>query len=276
MTEVEWLSCIDPSAMLHYLDGMGKARDRKLRLLACACCRRIWDLIEGELHRRAIEVAEQFADGPGSVIEWADSGGVVFRELRRGPAEGRMAEEREAALRELENERNSLDPTEVLYRYDHLTPEDTAMYTLFIQYQLHWSVVNFAAQLRAAPESYWKRYESPTLTPEEERRWEAGRQVESNAQTHLLRDIIGNPFHPAPVIDPAWLTRNNGLVKRLAEAAYQERSLPDGTLDVARLAVLADALTDVGCTDPDLLEHLQGPGPHTRGCFVLDLLTGRE
>jgi hypothetical protein len=28
--------------------------------------------------------------------------------------------------------------------------------------------------------------------------------------------------------------------------------------------------------DGGLLEHLRGPGPHVRGCHVVDLLTGRE
>jgi hypothetical protein len=92
----------------------------------------------------------------------------------------------------------------------------------------------------------------------------------------LLRDIFGNPFRPPHDLDTDWLTWNDGTVKRLAQAAYEERALPEGTLEVARLAVLADALTDAGCDDADLLDHLRGPGPHVRGCFVVDLLTGRE
>ena len=53
------------------------------------------------------------------------------------------------------------------------------------------------------------------------------------------------------------------------------RSLPAGTLDPARLAVLADALEDAGCTDAGLLGHLRGPGPHVRGCWAVDLLIGK-
>jgi hypothetical protein len=66
------------------------------------------------------------------------------------------------------------------------------------------------------------------------------------------------------------------LVKGLAEAAYEERVMPAGTLDPARLSILADALEDAGCTENELLGHLRGPGPHMRGCFVLDLLLGKS
>jgi hypothetical protein len=46
-------------------------------------------------------------------------------------------------------------------------------------------------------------------------------------------------------------------------------------LDTVRLAVLADALEEAGCADADLLVHLRGPGPHARGCWVLELLLGK-
>jgi hypothetical protein len=91
-------------------------------------------------------------------------------------------------------------------------------------------------------------------------------------QCDLLRDIFANPFRPVAVC-PACLTPQ---VVALAQAADDERELPAGTLDAARLAVLADALEDAGCTDPDLLDHLRGPGPHYRGCWVIDLLLGKQ
>jgi hypothetical protein len=47
-------------------------------------------------------------------------------------------------------------------------------------------------------------------------------------------------------------------------------------LDTGRLAILADALEESGCTDADMLGHFRGPGPHVRGCWVVDLLLGKE
>ena len=61
----------------------------------------------------------------------------------------------------------------------------------------------------------------------------------------------------------------------LAPAAYDDRTLPAGTLDPDRLAVLADALEEAGCDNDDLLSHVRGPGPHVRGCWVVDLLLGK-
>jgi hypothetical protein len=97
--------------------------------------------------------------------------------------------------------------------------------------------------------------------------------TEGAALAALLRDVF-RPFGQV-TIDPAWLEWEGGLVGRLARAAYEERFLPDGTLDSTRLAVLADALEDAGCTCADLFEHLRGPGPHVRGCWAVDLLMGK-
>jgi hypothetical protein len=87
----------------------------------------------------------------------------------------------------------------------------------------------------------------------------------------MLLDIIGNPFRPV-LINPKCLTPT---VTSLATAAYEERSLPSGELDTARLAVLADALEEAGCQDQSILDHLRSPGPHVRGCWPLELILGR-
>jgi hypothetical protein len=68
MTENDWLACADPRRLLDYLEvyhkgARTKGGRRKLRLLACACCRRLWHLAEYDKGRRGVEVAERYADG---------------------------------------------------------------------------------------------------------------------------------------------------------------------------------------------------------------------
>jgi hypothetical protein len=67
MTQSEWLSCTDPTPMLEALRG--NASERKLRLFACACCRRIWNLLEDKRSRKAVEVAEAFCKGTATDVE---------------------------------------------------------------------------------------------------------------------------------------------------------------------------------------------------------------
>jgi hypothetical protein len=90
----------------------------------------------------------------------------------------------------------------------------------------------------------------------------------------LVAEIILNRLEPSChlTLAPAWRT---AAVASLATASYNERDLPSGHLDLARLAVLADAFEEVGCTDQQVLEHLRGPGRHVRGCFAVDAVLGR-
>jgi hypothetical protein len=59
--ENTWLACADPDAMPHFLRG--RVSERKFRLFACACLRRIWTLLPDDRCRRAVEVIERCADG---------------------------------------------------------------------------------------------------------------------------------------------------------------------------------------------------------------------
>ncbi|MBY0455966.1 MAG: hypothetical protein K2V38_01365 [Gemmataceae bacterium] len=70
MTEKEWLAGNDPHGMLEFI--LAAASDRKLRLFACACARRVWHLIDDERSRTAVEVAELFTDGLADEVERAE------------------------------------------------------------------------------------------------------------------------------------------------------------------------------------------------------------
>jgi hypothetical protein len=66
MTEPEWLACADPQQMLDCLHG--QASDRKLRLFAVACCRRIWTLVDKDCRHLGVRT-EDYADGQVSQEE---------------------------------------------------------------------------------------------------------------------------------------------------------------------------------------------------------------
>jgi hypothetical protein len=76
------------------------------------------------------------------------------------------------------------------------------------------------------------------------------------------------PFHPA-AFDSTWRQWNGGIAAVLAQEMYDSR-------DFTNAPLLADMMEDAGCTDPQILEHLRGSGPHVRGCWVVDLLLGKS
>jgi hypothetical protein len=48
----------------------------------------------------------------------------------------------------------------------------------------------------------------------------------------------------------------------------------DRTFD--QMPALADELEKAGCDNLDVLGHCRGPGPHVRGCWILDAVLQRE
>jgi len=102
-------------------------------------------------------------------------------------------------------------------------------------------------------------------TPENSAEWQALDDAERPELCSLVRDIFGNPFRPV-CFDPAWAT---ATAVRLAASMYEER-------DFGAVPILGDALEDAGCGDADMLRHLRSPGPHVRGCWVLDLVLGKK
>ncbi len=87
-------------------------------------------------------------------------------------------------------------------------------------------------------------------------------------QTDLLRDVFSNPFRPIS-LTPAWLTWHDSLLISMARQMYDNRDFRD-------MPVLADALEEAGCDNADMLAHCRQPGPHVRGCWVVDLLLGKS
>lgn len=204
MKEQEWLACSDPYPMLTFLRDKGRAR--KLRLFACACCRRVWHLVENDLSRHAVEVAERFADGHISAeeldtihsathetalrLDWLEAG------RNAGSAANRTVwtDARDAALRASEQASEAAG----------------------------------IAQLGPRGGSH----------PEVHAKYAAGLASEKDHQAVLLRHIIGNPFRPYPAPDH-WPSS----VIQLANALYNGEdcgfALQDALLEAGHSA-LAD------------------------------------
>jgi hypothetical protein len=237
--EATWLACDDLAEMLEVLRG--RASERKARLFACTCVREFWHSLE-ERSRAAVEAAEAYADRA-----------LTEEELRRARESARAAVAAAAALyagsyTEASYESLRLAHAAVTLTEGPLAPEAVAQYQLIEPWDprpVTWEVEYVRTICRATPQGL------------------------------LVREVFGNPFRPLSV-DPAWLAWNGGAVVKLAQAAYDNRALPAGTLDPTRLAVLADALLDAGCTDTGILGHLREPGPHVRGCWALDVLLARR
>jgi hypothetical protein len=96
--------------------------------------------------------------------------------------------------------------------------------------------------------------------------WSTGYQTEHAHQCAMLRDITGNPFKPAAV-DTQWRTET---ARALARTMYDSR-------DFSAMPILADALQDAGCDSDDILNHCRDAyTTHVRGCWVVDLVLGKE
>jgi hypothetical protein len=244
MTEQQWLDCNDPEPMLEFLETIGTASDRKLRLFVLACCQRIIELLANERCHRALEIAEQCAEGVLSLEESYALGKELELFWNYDLAE-RLMEETGYLL---EACRTALGAVGLIHGW--LDP---------IQASRIARNASTAVVLQIAPH----------LSDSEEASFEVAaipfRARENSAQAALLRDIFGNPCRPVSV-NPSWLTTSAVSV---AKSIYDDRAF-DG------LPILADALEDAGCTDPDILGHCRGPGPHVRGCWVVDCVLGKE
>jgi hypothetical protein len=231
--------------MMEFLRG--KASDRKLRLLACACCRLISRWVTDARSRQGVEIAERYADGGVVGAELGAAATTAWAayepdEFTNAPLEamGYAAAHAAACV------------TGTNFRYDR--PDGQLVID-----RTTWHSVRDAvgSVLRVGGR------DDATDSPEVGRDHLFRRRV-----SDLIRCITGNPCRPLAA-DPSWLSWDGGTVVKLAEAIYQGRAFD-------RLPVLADALQDAGCQDDTILDHCRHPGPHARGCWVVDVLTERS
>ena len=249
MTESEWLKSTDPQAMFEFLRDGGMASERKLRLYLCGGCRRIMHLFYRAESSAAVEVAERFADGhaTGEELHWAKHAAEVptFGFDFDGHHRGIYAEDFQRRLLHRLVQLGAVEAS-ALHGGEWCVNE-----TVTTRLGAAANLAEYAAS--ASFEATWGvRHLS---LPDWPARW-------------LFDCVFGNPFR-AVQPGPAWLAWNDGALRKMAEAIYEERAFD-------RLPVLADALEDAGCCEQGLLDHLRGGGPHARGCYAIDLLSGKE
>ncbi len=251
MTEAEWLNCMNPQDMLKFLHAdkamaRRKSGRRQLRLFAIACLRGIWPLLRRRGSRQAVEVAEQFADGL-----------TGDQELRKAYEGARSALSSECARRMF-----GTSP----YRQS----AEAAGHVAAPRFDGgdHPSVMHASFSSVMA----WTLHQVGSSQGKNRRRWDKERKARLALHADWLRDIFGASAFRKARLGSAVLKWREGTVVTLAETVYEERELPSGNLDKAKLAVLADALEEAGCNDADMIAHLRRSGPHVRGCWVVDLI----
>jgi hypothetical protein len=206
MTEADWNDITEPQKMLEALRESGRASDRKLRLFAAACCRRIWHLLPDQECREAVQAAEVSAEGEAGEgpLRDVEAAGEVYCDHREDVPEERLGYYAGGAIFQLGQERLASDMVAA-----------------------------------AAAGAAW----CSTLDAGGDRRAaDAARRGEAAAQAALLRCIVGPVlFHPLPPVVLAW---QGGTVVKLAAGVYEARDFTQARLGVLADAAEEAGLTD--------------------------------
>jgi hypothetical protein len=286
MTEEEWLNSDHPLPMLEFLHG--RASERKLRLFACACCRRVWHVLTDERGQKAVVAAERFADGCLSSAQFAFARAAAQEAFFEAKCEEYEAEAEAnfcytaaycavstrlfvlAAARLTASTRADRS-IELLDAY-HENEEEWDGDLGPRRGCSHWTIAAGGQAEMARVYAEYSQGHSEDSEFDVDKAAHAAEtkreQSETGAHISLLHEIFGNPFRSLTV-DPRLLAWNESTVQKIAQAVYDERAFE-------RLPILADALEEAGCTNPDILNHCRQPSEHVRGCWVVDLILGKS
>lgn len=226
MTEAQWMENRDALPMLEFLHR--KSSERKLLLYGAACCRRAWHLFHDKRSRNAVEVVEHFANGEAGQSERAAAYEAALLRDRHPFMQG------EAAIKwAAQAAFNLAGPPNTIFSLAAWIHNNVAG-------PMCHAVVASLSDRFARGDHYYHR--------------------EREAHCHLVRHLIGNPFH-------AYATPNHWSpsVVQLAQAMYEREDC---------WFALHDSLADAG--HEELANHFQEGGWHPKGCWVVDLILGKS
>jgi hypothetical protein len=244
MTEAEWLDCNNPQKMLVFLAR--PPAERRMLLFAVACCKRVEALLIDERCVEALRRLGRLAEGGLDPAESDEGSKLAYEAIRTiGRSQLELDRRRRSGV-------PSADLKDEAARLSRLDNAAWAVYTALMGAKYQTLPVPYSY----GPVSLMNRCRNALGNePDAERKYHA----------NVLRDIFGNPVRPV-TLDPAWLTPK---VVALAQDVYDNRTF-------VRLPLLADALEQAGCNNADILAHCRGPGPHVLGCWLVDLILGKE
>jgi hypothetical protein len=214
----------------------GKVSDRKLWLFVAAFWRNASITFSERICQLVTNVIEQVADESDPSVDYRAVIEAIYEE--RDSFVEVPDYEKAAHIRDF---RDILFPDEVIERWRRTGWDNTAV--------LHAALLGTSQ--RGFLAARWVSY------------------FDSHSLSGILRDIMGSPFHSV-ALNPVWLSWHGGLLVSMARQMYDSRDFSD-------LPVLADALEEAGCANQEMLSHCrQQGGVHVRGCWVVDLLLGKE
>lgn len=314
ITASDWSVCEDPTSLLHFLSDKGT--EREWRLFAVACCKRIDRFITDDRSRRAVEVAELYAEGTATndELEKARTAAQEAQVEAKHAEYSAEAEEKfcitpryavvsrslfaaQAARSAVCRDPRTTDAEPGTYEAKRWAPSsDWAVAAA------RWNVYSFLAdeKVESEPESVSSFLNSALMTehgklssgrprPSVEEAAERVRRAELRAQCEILHDLFGEFLGPpedegewipcgevAPVSE--WWCRLPTPRRVAVRPEWMERS--EGAVPKLARAIYAEEAYD---RLPLLADALEGAGcdepailGHLRGCWILDLLIGGE
>ena len=248
MQEYGWRHWNDFAAMARELEN--QPNPRKMRLAACACLRRVWALFDDPRLWTAVEAAEDYANfrvNRQRLKAVRSSLAAIGEESRRQVVYDKAAVPDWADTDPDHAEWRVLASADDLPAVRKMRLVDLVLNSNALTWYSLSSVSNGVTQLVR---------QSPIEDSLEEQK----------AHCELLRDVFGNPFRPVH-FSPDWRT---DTAISLARVMYDAR-------EFSAMPILADALQDAGCDNDDILTHCRDTAlTHVRGCWVVDLVLGKE